>query len=217
MTAVMGQAGEIIAENTGGSLSQSVARKLGRDLGGSAGFAAGRIAGGRAAVEACRAECGKVNVGSLTEEQLEQLTARIREMAGRLGEEAATVAGEEAGSKIDMDLIVSEVVQTVKKASEQKADEYRAFESLCADLAREAGQQSGKVAGASAGGQAGVEVAVTAAVTEALAQCEKVGREIFGETGATVAKVSSQLYSIGSSVNFCHPRLPERLWPPSSH
>ena len=189
ITAVMGPAGEVIAENTGGQLSQSVARKLGRDLGGSAGFAAGRIAGARAALEACRTETGKLSVASLTEEGLEQLMGRVREVAGLQAKEAATIAGEEAGSTIDLNLIVSEVVQAVKKASEEQAYEYSAFESLCADLAREAGEKTGKVSGANSGGQAGVEVAVKAAVTEALVECERVGQEIFGETGATVAKV----------------------------
>ena len=192
ITAVMGPAGEVVAENTGRLLSQSVASKLGRDLGGAAGFAAGRIAGARAAVEACRAETGKVSVASLTEEGLDQLTARIRETAARQAGEAVTVAGEEAGAKIDLDLVLAEVVQTVQKASEEKADEYQAFQSFCAELARQAGQLSGKVSGAASGGQAGVEVAVTAAVTEALAECERGGREIFGETGATVAKVYSE-------------------------
>ena len=49
-----------------------------------------------------------------------------------------------------------------------------------------------QVSGATAGGQAGAEVAVAAAVSEALAECERLGREIFGDTGACVAKAAGE-------------------------
>ena len=129
----------------GREVGQSIARKLGKELGGSAGFAAGRISGARAAVEAAKAEAAKLNLSNLSEEALEQLLARVRETAAAVAKEAATISGEEAGSQIDIDFVVSEVIQNVKKAAEEQAYEYKAFESLCADIAREAGEKSGKV------------------------------------------------------------------------
>jgi len=190
--AVLGKNGEKVGEATGREVGDTIAKKLGKEMGGAAGFAAGRVAGAKAAVQAAKEEASKVSSSKLDNEVLEKLFARVREAANIVGKEAGRKAGDEAGSKIDIGAIVAEVIKATKKASEQQAYEVKAFETMCATIAMEAGEKSGKVAGADAGAQAGIEVAIQAAVSQAIEESEKIGSSIFGEAGAAAAKAAGE-------------------------
>jgi len=190
--AVLGENGEKIGEETGKEVGNSIAKKMGKEMGGSAGFAAGRIAGAKAAAQAAKDEAAKVSSAKLDNKLINELFEKIKEAANLIGKEAGSKAGDEAGSKIDIGLIVAEVMKATKKASEQQAYEIKAFETMCANIAMEAGEKSGKIAGTEAGGLAGVEVAVKAAVQQAIKESEKIGRAIFGEEGASVARVAGE-------------------------
>ena len=190
--AVLGTNGESLGTATGEEVGNNIAKKMGKEMGGAAGFAAGRVAGAKAAVQAAKEEAAKVSSAKLDNEVVNELFARVKEAAAIVGKEAGTKAGDEAGSKIDIGTIVAEVIKATKKAAEQQAYEIKAFETMCANIAMEAGEKSGKVAGAEAGGQAGVEVALKAAVLQAIEESEKVGKAIFGETGAMVAKAAGE-------------------------
>jgi len=190
--AVLGENGEKIGEETGKEVGNSIAKKMGKEMGGSAGFAAGRIAGAKAAAQAAKDEAAKVSSAKLDNKLINELFEKIKEAANLIGKEAGSKAGDEAGSKIDIGLIVAEVMKATKKASEQQAYEIKAFETMCANIAMEAGEKSGKIAGTEAGGLAGVEVAVKAAVQQAIEESEKIGRAIFGDEGASVARVAGE-------------------------
>merc|ERR1712168_175712 len=110
MGAIIGQNGASIGEATGAKVAEEIARKLGKEMGAEAGMAAGRIAGGRTALVAAKEEVGKIDALKIDSTGIEDLKAKIKELAATAGKEAGAAAGKDAGSGIDIGIIVSQAV-----------------------------------------------------------------------------------------------------------
>ena len=80
----------------------------------------------------------------MDDSKLEELKAKVREVAEKTAKEAGTEAGVEAGRNIDIGAIVAEAVAAATTAAEEQALEIKAFETMSSDIAKEAGRASGK-------------------------------------------------------------------------
>jgi len=190
---IIGEIGVKLGEETGEKIGEMIARKMGKEMGGTAGLAAGRFAGARAAVQAAKSEAGKLNVLQIDNADLAQLISRVREAANMAGTEAGTKAGKEAGANIDIGNIISEVGKAAKRAAQEHALEIKAFETMSANSAKEAGEKAGGDSGKEAGGMAGIEVALKAVMAQAIDAAEKAGSAICGEEGAICGRAAGEI------------------------
>ena len=86
----------------------------------------------------------QVDAASTDDAKLEELKAKVRDIAEKTGKEAGVEAGIEAARNIDIEAIIAEVVGAATTAAEEQALEIKAFETMSSDIAKEAGKESGK-------------------------------------------------------------------------
>lgn len=137
-------------------------------MGAEVGLAAGRMAGARAAVAAVKEEVAKVDSLFIDEAGIEQLKAKVVEIAQTTGKTVGIEAGKDAAKGIDIGAVVNEAVAAATKAAEEQALEVKAFETMGSEVAKEAGKVAGEISGKEAGGVAGVKVALEAVLVQPL-------------------------------------------------